>query len=244
MLRVFRSSKLSYLLVGIAAFMLGSATVGAAAATAPAVLGTIFYTTIFNGQATQPCTSTTTSSGTTTVCNAIVDSNGNLHVANQGTSTVSGSVGVTNFPADQQVHGTVGVNNFPADQLIHGSVTVSNLPGVSGGTTAIPLGVQTAVPSGGLTTIGVQVSSCREFSFFLTTPLFTTGPRIDNVYLQAADATLVPLDHHDKTLDNGTFTFVTWPGTNEPAFGTHIVIYAINADGQTQDISAELLCSQ
>lgn len=121
-LRVFRSTNLRYLLVGIAAFILGSATIGAAAASSD--LGSLFYTTILNDQPTQPCVTTTTGQGSTTVCNAIVDSNGNLHVT--GTTSVSGPVNVGNFPATQTVSGTVNVGNLPPTQSVSGTVNVGN----------------------------------------------------------------------------------------------------------------------
>ena len=90
---VLRSAKLRSLGIGVGAFLLGSATIGAAAATVPAV-GTIFYTTLLNSQPTTPCKTVTTSAGSTTTCNAIVDADGNLHVLSQGTATVA----VTNTP--------------------------------------------------------------------------------------------------------------------------------------------------
>lgn len=154
MLGVFLSTKVRYLLVGIAAFVLGSATIGAAAASDS--LGSLFYTTILNGQPTQPCVTQTTGQGSTTVCTAIVDSNGNLHVANQGTSTVSGTVGVNNFPAVQQVGGTVNVGNLPAVQQVGGTVNVGNLPAT-----------QNVNVTGGTLSTSVQgaTSECFGFAF-------------------------------------------------------------------------------
>src|SRR5579862_580369 len=38
--------------------------------------------------------------------------------ASEGTTTVSGTVAVSNFPATQAVTGTVGVNNYPATQNV------------------------------------------------------------------------------------------------------------------------------
>lgn len=119
------SRTIQFALVAVAAFAIGTATV-AVASTAGLPIGTLFYLTMINGAATTPCSSTAGTLGATTTCNAVVDSNGDLHVS--GTSTVSGTVGVNNFPGDQQVHGTVGVNNFPADQQVHGTVGVSNFP--------------------------------------------------------------------------------------------------------------------
>jgi len=130
---VRRLSRLSrpvqFALIAVAAFAIGSATV-AAASVGGIPIGTLFYLTVLNGTPTTPCSSSPGTLGPTTTCTAVVDSNGNLHVA--GTSTVSGTVGVNNFPGDQQVHGSVGVNNFPTDQQVHGAVTghvnVDNLP--------------------------------------------------------------------------------------------------------------------
>lgn len=45
-----------------------------------------------------------------------------------GAVTVSGTVGVNNFPATQTVAGTVAVSNLPATQPVSGSVAVSNFP--------------------------------------------------------------------------------------------------------------------
>ena len=114
-----------FALVGAAAFAIGSATV-AAASTAGIPVGSLFYLPMINGIASTPCSTATSTLGATTTCNAIVDSNGNLHVT--GNSNVSGTVGVNNFPGDQQVHGTVGVDNLPADQQVHGNVGITNLP--------------------------------------------------------------------------------------------------------------------
>ena len=126
---VRRLSRLSrtvqFALIAVAAFAIGSATV-AAASVGGIPIGTLFYLTMLNGSPTTPCSSSPGTLGPTTTCTAVVDSNGNLHVA--GTSTVSGTVGVNNFPGDQQVHGTVGVSNFPGDQQVHGSVGVNNFP--------------------------------------------------------------------------------------------------------------------
>lgn len=121
--------RLGYVLVGVAAFVLGSATIGAAAATVPA-FGTIFYTTMQNGQATTPCRTITTGSGPTTTCVAVVDADGNLHVLAQGTTAVNGTVNVGNFPATQPVSGTVSVSNLP---------TTQNVNIVGGSTSSLPL---------------------------------------------------------------------------------------------------------
>jgi hypothetical protein len=54
------------------------------------------------------------------------------------TGEISGSVGITNFPANQPVTVTnqpalqaVNVTNFPASQAVTGSVSVTNLPGAA-----------------------------------------------------------------------------------------------------------------
>ena len=140
---------LRYLVVTIAAFAVGSATI-ASASTGAFPIGSLFYISQVNGVATTPCNSSTSPSGTTTTCNAVVDSRGqlstsdadthtalarnqydgagNLKVTSQGTSTVSGSVSVNNLPAVQAVSGRVGVNNLPAVQAVSGGVDVNNFP--------------------------------------------------------------------------------------------------------------------
>jgi hypothetical protein len=55
---------------------------------------------------------------------------------------VTGAVSVTNLPATQPVSGTVNVGNFPSTQAVSGSVSVSNFPAtqpVSGLVTANPM---------------------------------------------------------------------------------------------------------
>lgn len=155
MLRVFRSTKLRYLLLGIAAFMLGSATIGAAAASSD--LGSLFYTTILNGQPTQPCVTTTTGQGSTTVCNAIVDSNGNLHVT--GTTSVNGAVKLDPSGNTVQlasgtavgVNGTVNVSNVndgrqPFEQLLTSTFAANAFP--SGfAAFGVPLGKELVIES-------------------------------------------------------------------------------------------------
>jgi hypothetical protein len=137
-----------YATVGFAAFVMGSGTVSAAASAIP--IGSLFYISMLNGAATTPCSSSTTTAGTTTTCNAVVDQNGqlttsdsdthkalnrlqydssgNLKVTSQGSSTVSGTVNVGNFPDTQQVSGHVNVDNLPATQQVNGTVNVGNLP--------------------------------------------------------------------------------------------------------------------
>jgi hypothetical protein len=140
---VTRFSRLSrpvrYALVAVASFAIGSATIVTAAESSP--LGSLFYSPMVGGVATHPCNSTTPHhGGTTTTCYAVVDSQGqlavsdaathaalnklnfdstgNLKVSGSGTSTVSGTVNVGNFPATQPVSGTVNVGNFPSTQAV------------------------------------------------------------------------------------------------------------------------------
>jgi hypothetical protein len=127
LLRVPRTWR--YAAVGAVAFCFGSATVAYAA---PAIIGSIFYLPLVNGIVSTPCNNVTTPVGTTTTCNAVVDqrgqvavsdadthsslsklqydAGGNLKVTSQGTSTVSGSVSVSNFPTTQSVTGTVKID--------------------------------------------------------------------------------------------------------------------------------------
>lgn len=138
-----------YATVGFAAFVMGSGTISAAASAIP--IGSLFYLSMLNGAATTPCNSTTSTAGTTTTCNAVVDekgqlatsdsdthkalnrlqydSSGNLKVTSQGTATVAGTVNVGNLPGTQQVSGHVNVDNFPATQQVGGTVNIGNLPG-------------------------------------------------------------------------------------------------------------------
>ena len=110
--RVFRLGRpVQLALVFVFAFALGGGAVAGAAA-AGVQIGSLFYISQTSGNPTTPCNTVGGSSPTTT-CFAIVDSSGNLHVT--GTSTVSGTVAVSNFPADQQVHGSVNVGNLPTD---------------------------------------------------------------------------------------------------------------------------------
>ena len=125
------SMKVRLAILVAAAFALGSATV-ATAATAGIPVGSLFYIPLLNGVSTTPCNDTTVNGLTTRTCNAVVDSDGNLHVSSTGTSTINGSVSVNNFPSfpsDQAVHGHVTIDNPAAgDQAVHGHVTVDNPP--------------------------------------------------------------------------------------------------------------------
>lgn len=142
--RLIRAGK--YCLVGVAAFALGGGgAVGVAATSVP--IGTLFFVSLLNGSPTTPCSTTGTTGFQTTTCTAMVDasgqlavsddathqslnrlafdSSGNLKVAGQGTSTVTGTVHVDNLPSTQPVSGTVSVSNFPATQdvnVVGGSV--------------------------------------------------------------------------------------------------------------------------
>jgi hypothetical protein len=139
-----------YALVAALAFVLGSATL-AAAATGGVSIGSLYFVSLLNGVATTPCSTVGGPDGTkTTTCVAVINANGelttsdaatraalaqlqfgsdgSLKVATQGTSTISGNVNVNNFPSSQQVNGTVNVGNLPATQQVAGSVSVSNLP--------------------------------------------------------------------------------------------------------------------
>ena len=156
--RIARLSRpVQFSLVAVAAFAIGSATV-ATAATAGIPIGSLFYLPTINGSPTMPCNSVQGLNGPTTTCNAVVDSDGNLHVSTTGTSTVSGTVSVNNFPTDQQVHGTVSV---PTDVQIHGSVNVGNFPGTQNVSGTVNVGnfpgtqsVSGTVNVGNLTTDG------------------------------------------------------------------------------------------
>jgi cytoskeletal protein CcmA (bactofilin family) len=63
-----------------------------------------------------------------------INSDGSINVS----GSVSGSVEITNFPADQAIHGSVSVNNLPAIQTITGTVNVSS------GTISLPPGASTS----------------------------------------------------------------------------------------------------
>lgn len=94
MVRLMRGATIRYALVAVAAFALGGATV-VTAATEGIPIGSVFYITTLNGSPTLPCNSATQKGSTTTTCNAVVDSNGNLHVAVQNSSASPTLLGPT-----------------------------------------------------------------------------------------------------------------------------------------------------
>jgi hypothetical protein len=174
-----RSVGLRYAAVGLAAFMLGSATVVTAVSIPITRIVDRFDANKAaavdeNGNVSVIASNTDSRLDSSNALLGSVksdadkltfDSSGNLKVSSSGTATVSGSVSVTNFPATQQVAGTVNVGNLPAtqqvagtvnvgnlpsDQQIHGSVTVSNFPAAgAGGTTTIALPTLSNVSSNG-----------------------------------------------------------------------------------------------
>jgi hypothetical protein len=152
--------------VALAAFMLGSATVVTAAAipitrvvdrfdaNKAAAVNENGNVSVLAANTDYPDAGSQTRLGNiqTNTDKLTFDTQSNLKVSSSGTSTVSGSVSVTNFPATQPVSGTVNVGNFPGDQQIHGSVTVSNFPpAASGGATIISLPTLSNVASNALT---------------------------------------------------------------------------------------------
>ena len=162
------------------------------------------------------------------------DGNGNLRTASQGTSQISGSVSVSNFPSDQQVHGTVTVTN----------------PGASGITTIMV--AQTGVISGGFATWdGIDVSSCRSFSVAVTvsgTGLLSGHAENLHIYTWTDAVKSAQADVHEKDGAQeyngswGILAYPTQPGTNEPFYTTAIGIQASNGDSQTRDMSATVYC--
>ena len=167
-----------YVVVAVGAFLLGTSALPAAAAAIP--IGSLFYISVLNGNPTTPCGSTTSALGTTTTCNAVVDSSGqvavsdsethkalgqlqydssgNLKVAAQGTQAINGTVSVSNFPATQQVAGHVSVDNLPL--AMDGTLAVNpNLSrdsngnlnvNIAAGATAAPLATKGVEISGGI----------------------------------------------------------------------------------------------
>ncbi len=83
------------------------------------------------------------------------DGGAQVHIMNPTSTTVSGSISVSNFPSTQPVSGTVAVSglpalpsgtntigtvsvgNFPSSQAVSGTVGVSSLPALPAGTNAI-----------------------------------------------------------------------------------------------------------
>jgi hypothetical protein len=136
-----------YAVVAVVAFTVGSATV-VTAATNGIPIGSLFYLPMVFGVASTPCRSDPT--GANTTCTAVVDSkgqlsvsdgdthkslnqlqfdaSGNLKTTSQGTSTISGTVSVSNFPATQNVNitgGTVSATQSVATTAFQKVVTIA-----------------------------------------------------------------------------------------------------------------------
>lgn len=115
---------------------------------------------------------------TVSVGNFPVDANGNLKVA--GSSNVSGTVNVGNFPATQPVSGTVNVGNLPVTQPVSGTVTVGNFPAtqnvnVVGGTIAASGGAVTRGTADGLNVEAKQSNSFSNLILPINATTIVTG---------------------------------------------------------------------
>ena len=162
------------------------------------------------------------------------DGSGNLKTAAQGTTQVAGSVSVSNFPSDQQVHGTVTISN----------------PGASGVTTIV-LPTRTAVGSGSPAEWdGIDVSACRSFSVAVQVLGKGLSGHPTGLHIYAwTDAVIVAdADVHERDGAQaasggwGIWGYPSQPGTNEPFYSTGIGLYANNGDSATRDMTATLYC--
>src|SRR5690242_11530430 len=206
-----RSLVVQVLLMVISA-LIGSATVVVAANTSNAPIFRI-------GDSTDPARI------------AAVDANGSLHVSQQGTVT-------TTIQGTTQVNGSVNVSNFPSDQQIHGTVTANN-PGASG-VTEMALGTQSGIARGSAAYWQANVAACRSFSVaIMLIGSGVTGQPNDLHVSAVGDPLLLEVDVHTK---NGATTvtgsslwgFPTQPGTNEPFYASVINMSASNGDGATR----------
>jgi hypothetical protein len=260
------SHSVRYALVGVAAFLVGSATV-ASASIAGIPIGSLFYLPMINGIATTPCSTATSTLGSTTTCNAVVDANGNLHVT--GSSTVTGTVGVNNFPATQNVGGTVNIGNLPGTQAVNGTVNVGNLPGTQAVNGTVNVGnlpadqlihgsvaisnLPAATGSGGVTLIHLpsQNVSGESFSFARWGP--DTSACSKTTVVVSADnhsspdvrvsGPLVDVDTKQREFNGTKASFLVEPGTNEPWFGPSLDIFAFNTGSSATTMSGDVYCA-
>jgi hypothetical protein len=161
-----------FLWIGGACFLAGSLIAGSfslVSATAPP-------TVVSQGSAGTSSWPVTASEGTGT------GSGGAWKVDGSGvTQPVSGSVGVNNLPATQNVSGTVGidpshnsvsVNNLPATQNVSGSVSISGTPTVVSGDTTSVFDTGLVNNNPGITekVTSADTSSYREVTLYVGSP--------------------------------------------------------------------------
>jgi hypothetical protein len=236
------------------AFLVGSATIVTAATTS---IGSIFFISVLSGVATTPCSSYTGVDGrTTTTCVAVINSKGELTTKDADVRTAldrltfgaDGSLKVS-AQGTSTISGAVGVNNFPADQLIHGTVTVGNLPAAAvGGVTVIELTPDRSVPAHATRMWEVNVSSCRSFSVAMATDrfyrpsieLFVDSPLM---YWQPwSHGAQFPVDLKKKDELNVQWAFPVQPGSTEPFYAPKVYIKGVNDGGETAGLFASVFC--